>query len=372
MMLHSNARGPESSVKAQHMDPTTAVTISVADLADGAADEPFFADGGAADRPMLIVDLDDVPASVLERAAHRAAMSDRLLVGRATVPLDSGALSPLLGALDLTYATGPDPVTTTVVGTPDPGASAATVLDAVTKNPLAALVLRQVLRTADTLAVSGALDVESLGYSTLQSGPEFARWLDDRGLRPLPPPASGDPVLLVRDGVTLHVTLNRPERRNAYGTQLRDALVDALRLPLMDESIERVVLDGAGPSFCAGGDLDEFGRTPDAATAHLIRTRGGAGRVVAQLADRIEVRLHGHCVGAGIEIPAFAGRVVAHPATVFRLPEVSMGLIPGAGGTVSIPRRIGRWRAMHLFVTALPLDADRALAWGLIDEIRAD
>lgn len=178
-------------------------------------------------------------------------------------------------------------------------------------------------------------------------------------------------MLLTRDGDVLHVTLNRPERRNAYGTQLRDALVEALHVALADESITRVVLDGAGPSFCAGGDLDEFGRTPDTATAHLIRTRGGAGRLVGRLADRVEVHLHGHCVGAGIEIPAFAGRVVAHPDTIFRLPEVSMGLIPGAGGTVSIPRRIGRWRAMHLFVTAAPVAAVRALEWGLVDEIRA-
>ncbi|MEE2031764.1 enoyl-CoA hydratase/isomerase family protein, partial [Rhodococcus chondri] len=204
---------------------------------------------------------------------------------------------------------------------------------------------------------------------TLQGGPEFARWLEERGPRPLPPPAPAEPTSIAREGDTLHVTLDRPERRNAYGTQLRDSLVEALRLALLDDSIEHVLLDGAGPSFCAGGDLDEFGRTPDTAIAHLIRTRGGAGRLVARLADRIEVRLHGHCVGAGIEIPAFAGRVVADPATVFRLPEVSMGLIPGAGGTVSVPRRIGRWRAMHLFVTAAPLDAQRALEWGLVDEV---
>ncbi len=360
------------SARAEHMDTANAVTISPADLVDGAADAPLVDGDGAVGKPVMIVRLDDSPEAVLARAAHRATLSDRVLVGLATTPIRDSADSygPLLEALDVTYAS-PDPQRKTTVGSTDPDADAAAFAAAVTRNPLASLTARHVLRATETLAVAQAIDVESLGYSTLQGGPEFARWLEDRGTRPLPPAAGEDPVLLTRDGDALHLTLNRPERRNAYGTQLRDALVEALQLVLLDESLTHVVLDGAGPSFCAGGDLDEFGRTPDTATAHLIRTRGGAGRLVARLADRLEVRLHGHCVGAGIEIPAFAGRVVAHPDTIFRLPEVAMGLIPGAGGTVSIPRRIGRWRAMHLFVTATPLTAERALDWGLVDEIRA-
>ncbi|MFD6892954.1 enoyl-CoA hydratase/isomerase family protein [Rhodococcus sp. NPDC060086] len=345
-------------------------TISVVELADGIADAPILGDGGAVLYPLLIVDLDDAPDSVLERAAERARASDHLLVGRFTGDaIDESALAPLLEALDLTYAAGADPRSSTVVGTDDLDASLSAFSDAVAQNPHASLVVRHVLRAADTVGVAAAIDIESLGYSTLQGGPEFLRWLDERGSRPLPPPAPADPVLLTRDGETLRITLNRPERRNAYGTQLRDALVEALRLAELDDSIEHVVVDGAGPSFCAGGDLDEFGRTPDTAIAHMIRTRGGAGRLVARLADRLEVRVHGHCVGAGIEIPAFANRVVAAPGTVFRLPEVSMGLIPGAGGTASVPRRIGRWRAMHLFVTASPLEVDRALVWGLVDEV---
>ncbi|QOV98256.1 enoyl-CoA hydratase/isomerase family protein [Rhodococcus pyridinivorans] len=347
------------------MDTARAVTLSAADLANGGAGEPLLGDGGAVNRPMVVVDLDEhIPD--IERAVERAALADRILVGRATreIPAEVG---PLIDALDVTYA----PVASSrgVVDTPDPDASIAEFAEAVSRNPQAALVARQVVCASETLAVPEAIDVESFAYSTLQGGPEFAAWLTERGPRPLPPP-SDEPVLIARDGDDLHITLNRPERRNAYGTVLRDALVDALRLALVDDSVERVVLDGAGSSFCAGGDLDEFGRTPDITLAHFIRTRGGAGRLVAELADRMEVRVHGHCIGAGIEIPAFAGRVVAASGTVFRLPEVSMGLIPGAGGTVSIPRRIGRWRSLHLFVTAAPLDASRALDWGLVDEIR--
>lgn len=181
------------------------------------------------------------------------------------------------------------------------------------------------------------------------------------------------------EGGVLHVTLNRPERRNAYSREVRDALVgtlDLLRALARDEGPPgpsgpryRMVLDGAGPCFCAGGDLAEFGTTPDLVTAHLIRAHAGAAAPMLELSDRIEVRLHGSCVGAGVELPAFAQRAKAARGTTFRLPEIGMGLIPGAGGTVSLPRRIGRWRTLYLAVSGVELDLDTALAWGLIDQI---
>ncbi|WP_308259280.1 enoyl-CoA hydratase/isomerase family protein [Pseudonocardia sp. H11422] len=197
-------------------------------------------------------------------------------------------------------------------------------------------MLAGLLRATETLPVREALDAESLAYSTLLGGAEFARWLTARGARP-EPPAVEDPVLVTRSHGRLRITLNRPERRNAYGRQVRDVLVEALQFAVLDDTVIRVVLTGAGPVFCSGGDLDEFGTTPDLAIAHLVRTRAGAGRLIAEIADRVEVRVHGACVGAGIELPAFAGTVVAAPSATFRLPEVGMGLIPGAGGTVSIP-----------------------------------
>jgi enoyl-CoA hydratase/carnithine racemase len=79
--------------------------------------------------------------------------------------------------------------------------------------------------------------------------------------------------------------------------------------------------------------------------------------------------VHGACVGAGVELPAFASRVVADPGARFRLPEVAMGLVPGAGGTVSLPRRIGRQRTCRLALTGEWLDAETALRWGLVDEL---
>ncbi|NHU48220.1 enoyl-CoA hydratase/isomerase family protein [Rhodococcus sp. A14] len=347
--------------------------ITPQDLADGVADTPLLGEGAVVDSPMLTVDLDTaVDTATAARAAERAMHADRLLVGvRRTPGPVPEPVADLAAGLDTTIVADAAPVDRRLVGARDPDAAVAELRDVVTANVHAAIVLGQVLRLSEELPVPQAIDVESLAYSTLLGTPGFRHWLRQRGPRPLPPPAPQDPVLMRRDAERLHITLNRPERRNAYGAEVRDGLVEALRLAIMDDTITAIVLDGSGPVFSAGGDLDEFGTTPDLATAHLIRTRAGAARLVSQLADRMEVRVHGSCVGAGIEVPAFAGRIVAAPGTVFRLPEVSMGLIPGAGGTVGVPRRIGRWRAFWLCATGAALDAGTALAWGLVDEISA-
>lgn len=340
--------------------------LSPADLAGGAALPPLLDESGRLIEPVAAVELDGrASPETLERAAVHARDRDRLLVGVACGPLPAGA-APLLEALDVTLATDAEDRRCLTVA--DPWEELRALRRTAARNPQASVVLGQVLRAGERLPVGAALEVESFAYSTLLGGPEFRRWLDERGPRPMPP-AAREPVLVRREGDRLFITLNGPERRNAYGRQLRDALTDALELALLDPSLTRVVLDGAGPCFCSGGDLAEFGTTPDLATAHFVRTGGGAGRLIHRLGARIEARLHGACVGAGVELPAFAGTVVAASSATFRLPEIGMGLIPGAGGTVSIPRRIGRWRTLYLALTGRPLDAATALRWGLVDRV---
>lgn len=324
---------------------------------------------GAIREPLLLVRL-DVPAepAVLAAAERAAADAGRILVGVGIGPDFDTAMDPLVSALDLTLvpprlATSPDRV-----GVPDPVEEAGELHRRVLANPQAATALAGLLRWSGSLGVPAGLEAESLAYSTLLGGREFRRWLDKRGPLPMPRPAH-EPVLVARHGGELRITLNRPERRNAYGREVRDALVAALEVAVLEAGVTRVVLDGAGPLFSAGGDLAEFGTAPDLATAHIVRTRGGAGRLLHLLADRLEARVHGRCVGAGIELPAFAGRVVARSGATFQLPEVAMGLVPGAGGTVSIPRRIGRWRTLYLALTGRPLDAATALRWGLVDAV---
>jgi Enoyl-CoA hydratase/isomerase len=236
-------------------------------------------------------------------------------------------------------------------------------------NPLAATALVQLLRGHERRDVEQGLVAESFVYSTLQGGPEFAAWLARQ------PPARPEvpehpPVRVARDGARLEIVLSRSTRRNAYSAGMRDALCEALQLAACDDAIQEVVLRGVGPAFCAGGDLDEFGRVPDPATAHLIRTTRSAARLLAALASRVRAELHGACIGAGIELPSFAHTVAAQPDAFFQLPELAMGLVPGAGGTVSLPRRIGRQRTAFLAITGTCIDRDTAARWGLVDEAR--
>ena len=252
------------------------------------------------------------------------------------------------------------------------GGTGVPALDAVVATveaaPLAATALAVLLRGAPHRALDAGLAAESAVYSTLQAGPEFAAW---RAVRPprRREASQDDPVRVERRGDVLTITLDRPHVRNALSTPLRDQLVEAFGLAAVDPSIAEVHLRGAGPDFCAGGDLDEFGTFPDPATAHLVRLQQSVGRSIAAVADRVTAHLHGACVGSGIELPAFAGTVVAAPTARFSLPEVGLGLIPGAGGTVSLPRRIGRHRTARLALTGEVLDAATAHAWGLVDAV---
>ena len=247
-----------------------------------------------------------------------------------------------------------------------------TALSNIARQPIASAMLIQLLRQSLSVSLEQALISESLTYSSLQHGTEFLRWLrpkDKQAPDQLPREDIDKDVLSERSSNHLTVTLNRPIKHNAFSASMRESLTEALLLAHIDTSIEKVTLQGAGPSFCAGGDLEEFGEARDAAIAHLTRTTRSPGRLIYSLRDKITVNLQGACIGAGIEMTAFAGHVIARPDAFFALPEVGFGLVPGAGGTVSIPRRIGPHRTALLGLSGQRIDCATALSWGLIDAI---
>jgi enoyl-CoA hydratase/carnithine racemase len=238
--------------------------------------------------------------------------------------------------------------------------------------PQAAAVCDDVLRSIDPAGPTRAgVITESLAYSTLQSGTEFARWLAERG--PAAVPVIPDPVQADRDGDRLCIRFNRARRHNAFSTDMRAALLEALEVARLDPSVTEVVLTGNGPSFCSGGDLAEFGTFVDPASAHLARTRHSPALVLDELTARLgtacHAEVHGQVLGSGLEMAAFCGWVQAHPDAVLGLPELGLGLIPGAGGAVSITRRIGRWRTAYLVLSGRTIDTATALQWGLIDAV---
>lgn len=234
--------------------------------------------------------------------------------------------------------------------------------------PLAAMVLVQHLRTSETLSLQDALTAESFAYATSQNGPEFQKWLS--GYKGKALSISDNPVLKIDiDNHTLSLTLNQPETRNAIGTTMRDVLCEALDMALMDEHISKVTLTGNGATFSTGGAIEEFGEVSDPAIAHWVRSLRLPAWRLARLKEKLEIHVNGAAIGAGAEIAAFGNHVTASSKAWFQLPELKYGLIPGAGGTASIPRRIGRQKTAYMALSMEKIRAEKALGWSLIDAI---
>ncbi|MFD6393390.1 enoyl-CoA hydratase/isomerase family protein [Nocardia sp. NPDC060259] len=324
-------------------------------------------------QPLLVLALDDWADASPARIADTVALlsgSLRITVGvlRGAAP---PAVTPLLDALTLTLSDSPE-VSRQVVTHPDPDAAVRQLEEATRHNPRASVALGRLLRQTGVADTTVALSSEAAVYSMLLAGTEFRTWLRDRG-GPRPVTFPDRPLVRFdRSGAELALVLDHAERRNALSARLREELLEVLRLAELDPAVERVRITGAGPVFCSGGDLDEFGTATDVVAAYEVRLERAPWRIIDRLRDQTIVHVQGACIGAGIEMSAFAGQLVAALGTQFRLPEIAMGLVPGAGGTVSIPRRIGRWRAAWMMLTGDPIDTATALRWNLIDDIGTD
>jgi enoyl-CoA hydratase len=267
-----------------------------------------------------------------------------------------------------------------VIGLGDPAHPLAAALDAVIEPPVGAeLLVRQVLAAPQTaavivqllrlmpsLSVEQGLTAESLAYAVLQGSAEHLAWRAAQG-----PAAQRSPgrVLAERDGARLVITLDHPESGNAIDRTMRDALYEAFSLAALDAEIAAIALGANGKAFSLGAELGEFGTTTDPATAHAIRRTTLPARMAARCADRLEVHVQGACVGAGLELAAWARRITASREAWFQLPELAMGVLPGAGGCVSLSRRIGRQRTALMILSGKRISAAQALGWGLVDEL---
>lgn len=323
--------------------------------------EALSALGGA---PLVVVETADAQALAAVAAELRSGAP--ILVG-----IDAeGRLPPgVAGLFDILLTTASRPPAPWVGVGPDGMAGAiADLRGTVGACPAAAAVFATVLRLGDALDFEGALAVESLAYSALLGGKEFRAW---RQARPARERAGGEgPLLrLDRHDDTMVITLARPQARNPIGARMRDELTETLRMVRLDPSMTRVELRGEGACFSAGGDLDEFGQAQDLGLAHVIRTQRSVARLVRGIGERLSVFVQGAAIGGGIEIAAAAATVIADPQAVFRLPEVGMGLIPGAGGTASLPCRIGRHRTCFMGLSCRDIAAGQALDWGLVDRL---
>lgn len=340
--------------------------------------------------PSLEIGLDGLPRTPMRRirltdwfAAPLEQIAETASALRRSIPLTVGITSepppprvqPLIEAMTLTLCS-PGIVSHSgeLIQVTDPAASYESLRTAVEAKPRAAVALGHLLRQTPNLETTAALAAEAAVYSMLLGGPEFTNWLSDARERLAATQLPAALVRLQRSDNRLAVQLNNPKRHNALSVAMREELFCALEFAVLDQQITSVILSGAGESFCSGGDLAEFGTAVDLVAAYLVRLDRAPWRLLDELRNRLEERLwvkvHGAVIGAGAEMAAFGGRVTCTAATYFQLPEISMGLVPGAGGTVSITRRIGRWRAAWTMLTGHRIDAETALQWGLVDEIK--
>jgi len=168
------------------------------------------------------------------------------------------------------------------------------------------------------------------------------------------------------------VTLNRPQSHNAYDVAMRDALFAALSAIADDPEVRVVILRGAGPSFCTGGDLREFGSAPSPVRAREVRWLRDVWGALWDLRVITIAAVHGHVVGGGFEMMLLCDFALAARGARFALPETGLAMIPGVAGTQTLPRLVGVARALDLILTGKELDSRSAQRLGLVSRVVAD
>lgn len=169
------------------------------------------------------------------------------------------------------------------------------------------------------------------------------------------------------DGPVATVALNRPQVLNALNQATMDELVDALEALDRDEAIRCIVLTGRGRAFAAGADITEFAGAT--AVGMLAGYRFQQWERIARLRTPLIAAVHGYALGGGCELAMLCDMIVAAEDAQFGQPEISLGLMPGAGGTQRLTRAVGKARAMELILTGRRFSARQAEAWGLVTRV---
>ena len=167
-----------------------------------------------------------------------------------------------------------------------------------------------------------------------------------------------------------YVTLNRPQALNAYNIQMRDELYQVLRAIKDDPEIRVAIFTGAGErAFCAGADLTEFLTAPSPGIARQVRWERDVWGLFLSINKPLIAALNGYVLGSGIEIALCCDIRLASEDTQFGLPEVELGIIPAAVGSQTLPRIIGRAKALEILLTGRWIKAKEALRLKLINQV---
>jgi enoyl-CoA hydratase/carnithine racemase len=179
-------------------------------------------------------------------------------------------------------------------------------------------------------------------------------------------------IVVEKEDSVACITLNRPEVMNAIDQLMIDELLRACQELSESQETRVVILTGAGKAFQAGADIAELAQM---SPLDILRWNAGIvkiGAILESMPQPVIAAINGAAMGGGLEIALACTLRVASSQAKLALPEVKLGIIPGAGGTQRLPRLIGKSRAAKIILTAETLSAEQALAIGLVDEIAVD
>jgi enoyl-CoA hydratase len=184
---------------------------------------------------------------------------------------------------------------------------------------------------------------------------------------------SDEPLILVErqdEARTALVRFNRPKQLNALNGAVMDQLCDALESLDADDAIRVIVVTGNERAFAAGADIGEMA---GASPIDMLKTnRIGQWDRVRRIGKPVIAAVNGWCLGGGCELAMTLDLVVAGEGARFGQPEISIGIIPGAGGTQRLTRAIGKSKAMHMILTGEPITAREAFDAGLVAQLATD
>jgi enoyl-CoA hydratase/carnithine racemase len=167
-----------------------------------------------------------------------------------------------------------------------------------------------------------------------------------------------------------YVTLNRPQALNAYNIQMRDELYQVLAAIKDDPEVKVAIFRGAGErAFCAGADLTEFLTAPSPIIARQVRWERDIWGLFLSIPQPLIAALHGYVLGDGVEIALCCDIRVASEDAQFGVPEMGLGIIPAAGGSQTLPRTVGRARAMEMLLTGRWIKAEEACRLKLVNQV---
>ena len=178
-----------------------------------------------------------------------------------------------------------------------------------------------------------------------------------------------DEIITERSGSILRVELNRPAKKNAMTSSMYIKLADIFAQAAKDESIRVVLWHGAGDSFCAGNDLEDFLKNPpgpgESPQARLMNA-------LTDFDKPLVAAVHGAAIGGGTTMLLHCDFVYAGESAKFQMPFVNLAVVPEFGSSCSVPARVGYIRAAELILLGLPFDARRAADLGLVTQVVSD